>query len=76
MNKSKTLLQVPELIKAIEPLVDSAVTPKDIFRLIGEGDIAPLGYLQKMPLFSVEQIGFIVRKLAELAAKGGGGDEY
>jgi len=62
MKDCQTLLRVPELVKAIAPLVSIPLTPDDIFRLIGTGDIEPLGYIQRIPVFSVEQIGEIVRK--------------
>lgn len=59
---SKTLLRIPELIEAVNQLVLNPVTPTDIFRLIGTGDIKPLGFVQRIPLFSVEQIGDIARQ--------------
>jgi hypothetical protein len=62
MDKAKTLLRVPELVKVIEPLVSVRVTTDDIFRLIGTGDISPLGFMQRIPVFSVEQIGDIANQ--------------
>jgi len=68
MKNSHTLLRVPELLKAIEPLVSMPLTAEDIFRLIGTGEIEPLGYIQRIPVFSVEQIGKIVRKFQSKTA--------
>lgn len=56
MKTSKTLLRTPELVKAIRPLVSGPVTYKDIFRLLGTGDLVPLGYLRSVPLFDAAQI--------------------
>lgn len=58
-TNSKTLLRIPELIEAVNRLVPNTISPTDIFRLIGTGDIKPFGYVQRIPLFSVEQIGDI-----------------
>jgi hypothetical protein len=52
----KTLLRVPDLIKAIEPFVKGKVLAEDIFRLIGNGNIKPLGFVQRMPVFDLGQI--------------------
>jgi hypothetical protein len=52
---------VPDLTEALKPLVERAVEAEDIFRLIGAGDIAPFGFVQRMPVFELEQ-------LAEIAA--------
>lgn len=63
MGNSKTLLRMPELVKAVEPLVPGSITHDDIFRLIGTGDIKPLGYIQRVPVFDLSQIGTIAKKL-------------
>ena len=55
----KTLIKVPELIEALEPLIQGKLVPDDIFRLIGGGDIKPLGYLQRIPVFDLNQIAEI-----------------
>jgi hypothetical protein len=60
---TKTLLRVPELITAVEPLVGIDVTHDDIFRLIGDGAIKPFGYVQRMPVFDLSQIAYIAQKL-------------
>ena len=62
MNASKTLLRVPELVKAVAPLVSVSITAKDIFRLIGTGGIKPLGFIQRVPVFDITQIGEVARK--------------
>jgi|GEM_PF-4336946 len=77
MNRTKTLLRVPELIKAVEPLVSNPVTHEDIFRLIGTGDIQPLGYIHRVPVFGLNQIGDIARKFqpkTTVLDKGGSND--
>lgn len=56
----KTLLRVPELVEAVTPLVDASVSAADIFRLIGTGDIRPLGYVHRMPVFDLGQTSAIV----------------
>jgi hypothetical protein len=62
MANTKTLLRVPELIEAIRPLTSKPVNSKDIFRLIGTGDIKPFGFIQRIPVFSVDQVGDIAKK--------------
>ena len=61
METVKTLLRTPELVRALEPLLSMPVTPRDVFRLIGEGRIKPCGYLQRVPVFDVAQVGEISR---------------
>ena len=62
METVKTLLRTPELVRALQPLVSDPVTPKDIFRLIGEGRIKPCGYLQRVPVFDIAQLGDIAKE--------------
>ena len=57
----KTLLRIPELIEAVNPLLSKPINHDDVFRLIGTGDIRPLGFVQRIPIFSVDQIGDIVK---------------
>jgi len=66
---SKTLLRVPELVEAVNQFVLKPVNHKDIFRLIGEGDIKPFGYLQRIPVFAVEQIKDVVEEFQNIAAR-------
>ena len=40
--KSKTLLTVPDLAAAIEPLVGRPISEMELFRLIASGDVEPL----------------------------------
>lgn len=63
MDTSKTLLRIPELLEALKPLVSIPITHEDIFRLIGTGDIQPLGFIQRIPVFDVSQIGEVAKKL-------------
>jgi len=65
MEMSKTLLRVPEILEAVTPLVAFPVTAEIIFGLIGHGDINPLGYIQRIPVFSVNQIQEVLRALQE-----------
>jgi hypothetical protein len=62
MNKNKTLLRVPELLEAIKPLISRKVTHEDIFLMIGSGEIQPHGYIQRIPVFSIEQIAEVAGK--------------
>jgi hypothetical protein len=62
MANSKTLLRIPELIEAVNPLISKPINSEDVFRLIGTGDIKPLGFVQRIPVFSVEQISDIAKK--------------
>jgi hypothetical protein len=62
MANSRTLLRVPELIEAVNPLISKPINSEDVFRLIGTGDIKPLGFIQRIPVFSVDQIGDIAKK--------------
>ena len=68
MANPKTLLKVPELVEAVNQLVSNPISPEDIFRLIGTGEVKPLGFAQRIPLFSIEQVGVVVR-LFQLAEK-------
>ena len=61
METAKTLLRTPELVRALAPLVSVPVTPKDIFRLIGDGQIRPCGYIQRVPVFDIVQLGDIAK---------------
>lgn len=76
MNSNKTLLRMPELLEALKPLVSISITSDDIFRLIGTGEIEPLGFIQRIPVFDLGQIGEVAKKLqanreaiAEIGAK-------
>jgi hypothetical protein len=62
METVKTLLRTPELVRALNPLVSVPITPKDVFRLIGEGRIKPCGYIQRVPVFDVTQLGDIAQE--------------
>jgi len=57
--KTKTLLNVPDLIVAVKPLVRIQVSADDIFELIGSGDVRPMGVVQRMPVFDLDQIADI-----------------
>lgn len=61
----KVLLRVPELIDAVQPLVGKPVDAQVIFELIGLGDIQPLGYVHRMPIFAIEQIGDVIAALRQ-----------
>lgn len=63
MDSNKTLLRIPELLEAIKPLVSIPITHEDIFRLIGTGEIEPLGFIQRIPVFDLGQIGDVAKKL-------------
>lgn len=65
MEKAKTLLRTPELVRALEPLVLGPVTPKDVFRLIGDGLITPCEYVQRVPVFDVSQIADIAKHFSQ-----------
>ena len=62
----KTLLRVPDLAVALSSLVGREIGSSDIFQLIGEGEIEPLGVLQRAPVFGLEQIGEIAETLQKL----------
>lgn len=64
MKPARTLLRTPELVRALGTLVSVPVTPKDIFRLIGDGLIQPCGYIQRVPVFDIEQLGDIAKQLS------------
>ena len=59
----RTLLRVPDLVAAVEPLVKSKVSADDIFRLIGSNEIKPFGVVQRMPIFNLDQIAEVASKL-------------
>ena len=62
METVKTLLRTPELIRALKPLVSIPISSADIFRLIGEGRVKPCGYIQRIPVFDIAQIGPIAKE--------------
>ena len=59
----RTLLTVPDLVAAIEPIVGHKVAVSDIFRLIGSNKITPFGFVQRMPIFQLDQVGEIAEKI-------------
>jgi hypothetical protein len=72
ITSSKTLLRIPELIEAVNRLTPNPVTPADVFRLIGTGDIKPLGFAQRIPFFSVEQIADVAARFTRDGAQAKG----
>jgi hypothetical protein len=58
--KSKTLLTVPDLAAAVQPLVGRPISESELFRLIASGDVEPLGYVVRAPVFSPSQIATVV----------------
>ena len=65
----RTLLTVPDLIVAIEPIVGKQILVGDLFRLIGSHVIEPFGFVQRMPVFQLGQVGEVAEKVK--AAQGG-----
>ena len=68
-------MRVPELVRALEPLVGKPVNPKEIFRLIGEQEITPCGYIHRIPVFDIAQLSSIAslfksEKLASTIIRG------
>ncbi len=84
MANVKTLLRIPEILEAVNPLISNPVTHKDVFRLIGTGDIKPFGFIQRIPIFTPEQIGEVAEAInnttqrsldfRDIAPAGGNGD--
>lgn len=54
--ETQTLLRVPDLAAAIEPLVGHPVAVAELFRLIAEGVVKPFGYLLRAPVFVPSQV--------------------
>ncbi len=50
------LLQVPDLVAAVQPLVKE---------LVGIGKVQPLGYLYRVPVFELNQIAEVAEALQE-----------
>lgn len=69
MDTNKTLLRVPELMRAVKPLVSFPITHKDIFQLIGTGDIKPLGFIQRIPVFDITQVSDVAKVIETKSAK-------
>ena len=67
----KTLLNVPDLIEALKPLVEEQVTARDVFSMIGSGEIRPYGVVQRMPIFGLTQIGEIAAAINNSIHAGG-----
>lgn len=59
----RTLLTVPDLIAAIQPIVGNRVVVSDMFRLIGAHVIEPFGFVQRMPVFQLDQVGEVAEKV-------------
>ena len=72
METVKTLLRTPELIRALESLLSVHVSPGDVFRLIGEGKIRPCGYIQRVPVFDVAQLGEVAKAFQPEPVQPGG----
>ena len=54
---TQTLLTVPDLVFALEPLVGQTVPAAQLFALIAAGEVEPLGYVARAPVFSLAQVG-------------------
>lgn len=64
-----TLLRVPDLVAAVEPLVGHPVLPQDVFRLIASGKITPHGYVIRAPIFTPEQVADVVTSLRKASER-------
>ena len=64
----KVLLRIPEIVAAVQPLIDKSVDGQILFELIGAGHILPLGYIHRMPVFSVEQIADVVAAIRQFGS--------
>jgi len=58
-----TLLRVPDLVAAVEPLLGRPISTRDIFGLIAAGGIRPFGYVLRAPVFTPEQIADVAESL-------------
>jgi hypothetical protein len=64
----QTLLRVPDLVAAVEPLVGRTVGLREVFMLIGAGDIKPFGYVLRAPVFTPDQVADVVAAITERPA--------
>lgn len=56
-----TLLRVPDVVKAINPMLQEPISIETIFQLIGEQKLYPFGYVCRAPIFVPEQVTEIAR---------------
>ncbi len=63
-TKTQTLLTVPDLAEAVTPILGH-ITPAEIFAMIGEGVVHPLGYVRRAPVFSPGQILGVAQAIFE-----------
>lgn len=68
--ETQTLLRVPDLAAAIEPLVGHPVAVAELFRLIAEGVVKPFGYLLRAPVFVPSQVASAVQSAPSVAIRG------
>jgi hypothetical protein len=64
----QTLLRVPDLVAATEPLVGRTVEPCEVFALIAGGHIKPFGYVLRAPVFTPSQVADVAAVVAGQAA--------
>lgn len=70
-----TLMRVPDMIDAVEPLIGWRPDPTEMFRLIGQGEIKPLGVVWRAPIFAPSQIGEVAAVLQRVHGHQGGNHE-
>ena len=64
----QTLLRVPDLVAAVEPLVGRTVGLREVFTLIAARDIKPFGYVLRAPVFTTRQVADVAGVIARLDA--------
>ncbi len=64
----QTLLRVPDLVAAVEPLVGRTVKLREVFALIAAGDIKPFGYVLRAPVFTPDQVAEVATAITKRAA--------
>jgi hypothetical protein len=62
---TQTLLTVPDLVFALEPLIGQTVPVARLFALIAAGQVKPLGYVARAPVFSLSQVADVANAVAE-----------
>ena len=56
-----SLLRVPDVMMAVNPMLQKPITEEIIFQLIGERKLKPFGYVCRAPIFIPEQVQEVAR---------------
>ena len=68
----RTLLNVPDVVEIIQPLISQAITTEHIFQLIGNWQVKPFGFVHRAPIFTPDQVASVIEAVAKPTEVPGG----